>query len=530
MRSLTLFERMLAPMPLRPRAVLCLAAAALAGCDEDALRPPAPASTADAAASAAPASASEPATAAGNAFFHLVARSPDAFELYPLHGAVLTDAAGFLAVLGDGPLRQSPALMKGLEKGAHGRIWGAWPAGAWLVGTDTAHRWSGDRWIEEKLLHEHETLLSMTAWGEDRVLALIARPGNDMRFVQAGGRTAAALPAPSPADPQKGAASGEGDENEGPCKVRMKPRSVSTAGLPGGQLYAAGFTCEPLGHGAAIVERWEPGQTHGTVEALPVAESGSHPSPRGVWARSASEVYVYGSQGIPAAPYLARFDGKAWSLEAAPFTGGIETLSAADDGTLWAVASGAVWKRSGAEWQKAELPAGLSAHAAWPEGADVWISARQTEGKHRAVLLRAARGPAPEPVRLPPRNAMAGALAAGKGFFATAACDHVWVEIAVLGPSKDPATGKPAAVPKKLPALEPVLTGELADLAPVVEDDGSQLHLGIPTPSRDLGRRLVAAYQEKNPGTAPNLSCHEPAGKPENKPAAPAPRRGGAPR
>jgi len=102
--------------------VTVLAAALLAGCNEDALRPPPPASTADAAAPAHAATAADPAVPAGNAHFTVVARSPDAFELYPLRGALFVDAAGFLAILGDGPLRQSPSLMKGLEKGASGRL------------------------------------------------------------------------------------------------------------------------------------------------------------------------------------------------------------------------------------------------------------------------------------------------------------------------------------------------------------------------------------------------------------------------
>jgi hypothetical protein len=560
-------------IPAAQRAPLCLAAALLAGCNEDALLLPPPATHADAAAPAPSAAVLEPPSptgndhfaarspdTTGNDHFAVVARSPDTFELYPLQGALFVDAAGFLAILGDAPLRQSPALMKGLEKGASGHLWGAWPGAAWLSAGDTTYHHVEGRWVEEKLLHEHETLLAITSWGAG-ALAAIAAPGNDMRFVLTGqeGETAGAretrpgapratshdgdgaraqearpatLPLPSPADPRQNGAAGEGvesDETEVPCKVRMKPRAVVLAALPGGQLYAAGYTCEPMGHGDAIVERWGPGQVHGAVDPLPRPESGSNPAPRGVLARSPGEVMVYGSEGVAAAPYLARFDGASWSLEAAPFGGAVETLAAADDGTLWAAAGGAVWKRAASEaWEKVPLPGGLVAHAAWPRGADVWVAARQTEGKHRAVLLRTARGPAPELMRLPPRNAMAGALASGKHFFATAACDKVFVEISVLGPSKDPATGKPAAVPKKFASLDAILTGDLAGFAPVVDDDGDHLHLGVPVPSRDVGRRLAAAYQDQNPGSSPTLSCYEPAGKPATGAGA-APPRGGRP-
>jgi hypothetical protein len=501
------------------RAALCLAVAALSGCDEDALRLPPPAS------SSAPTPASTASDAPlvatpeplGNAAFAVVARSPDAFELYPLRGALFVDAAGFLATLGEGPLRQSPALMKGLEKGASGRLLGSFPDGAWLVSGDSTQRWAGDRWVEDKLLHEHESLLALAAWDDDRALAALAAPGNDMRFVQAGGKPAATVPAPSPAGAQNAGAlaneateAAEGDEKEAPCKVRMKPRNVLLAGLPSGELYAVGYECHPLGHGEPIVERWEPKQARGTVDAMPRPESGSQPTPRGILARSPGEVFVYGGEGVPAAPYLAHFDGKAWRVDPPPFGAGIDTLAAADDGTLWAAAGGAVWKKAGAAWEKAQLPVGLAAQAVWPRGGDVWIAARQTEGKHRAVLLRTAREPRPELVRLPPRNAMAGSLSSHKRFFATAACDKVYVDVAALGPSKDPVTGKAAAVPKRFPALDPLLAGDFASLAPVVEDDGTQLHVGVPVPSRDLGRKLVAAYQEKNPGSTPALFCHDP--------------------
>jgi hypothetical protein len=104
---------------------------------------------------------------------------------------------------------------------------------------------------------------------------------------------------------------------------------------------------------------------------------------------------------------------------------------------------------------------------------------------------------------------MAGSLSAHKRFFATSACDKVYVDIASLGPSKD-AAGKATAVPKRFPALEPLLAGDFAALVPVVEDDGAELRLGVPVPTRELARKLAAAYLEKNPGSAPAVVCHEP--------------------
>jgi hypothetical protein len=132
------------------------------------------------------------------------------------------------------------------------------------------------------------------------------------------------------------------------------------------------------------------------------------------------------------------------------------------------------------------------------------------EGKARAVLLRTGAKTA-DLVRLPPRNAMAGATATFGRFFATSACDKVFVDLEVLAPASAPGIGKRAEIPKDFPWLKALLQEEFARLQPVLEDDGVALHVGVPVPSRDVGRRLMAAYQEKNPKAKPNLFCHEPA-------------------
>jgi len=498
------------------RAAFCISVAALAGCKPEAPPPPldlAPVVPVASAAPLAPASsAAAPTGAPSNSPFSVVARSPDAFELYPLKGAALVDAAGFLALLGDGPLRQSPAVMKGLEKGETGRILGSYPDGAWLVAADGTYKWTRDRWAENKLLREHETVLAIAPWGDNRAVAAIAMPGNDMRFFLVGGKPGVILPAPYPADrakPDGGSDEAPSEGEDTACKVKMKPAELVLGGLPTGELYAAGYACETTGHGGAIVERWEPKKVRGTVEPLPKPESDHDPELRGVLARSPSDVTVFGAEGLPRTPYLARFDGKAWSLDKAPFGGGVDALVAADDGTLWAVAAGAVWKRAGGgAWEQVPLPEGVTAQAVWPRtAADVWLTA--SRGGH-GVLLRTARIDAKDALELPPRNAMSGMIAANRRFVATPACDKVYAHLYTLGPSKDPGTGKPTEVPKAFAALKPVFEGELAGLAPIVEDDGAHLYVGVPVPSLEVGRKLLAAYHEKNPQTASNLFCHEP--------------------
>jgi hypothetical protein len=106
---------------------------------------------------------------------------------------------------------------------------------------------------------------------------------------------------------------------------------------------------------------------------------------------------------------------------------------------------------------------------------------------------------------------MAGAIATSKRFFATAACDKAFASLYTAGPSKDSATGKPLAAPKDFSALKPLLEGDLAGHEPVVEDDGTHYVVGVLFPRRDLARKLVGAWQDKNPKTTPAVFCHEPA-------------------
>ena len=187
----------------------------------------------------------------------------------------------------------------------------------------------------------------------------------------------------------------------------MKPRGVVLAGLPTGELYAAGYECEPLGHGGPIVERWEPKQARGVVEALPRPESGRQPAPRGVLARSPGDVLVYGGEGSPPAPYLARFDGKGWSVDTPPFGAGVDTLGAADDGTLWAVAAGGdtCGKKAGAApaWEKVPRPSRRPVHAAWPRG-DGRVrpgGAPDRRARRGRCSCAGRKGPRPEVIGLP---------------------------------------------------------------------------------------------------------------------------------
>jgi hypothetical protein len=481
--------------------------------------PPAPAAPGSAAPVAVPGPGSgaappaEAPKAEEKADFGVVAVSDSDFSLYPLQGVVFVDAAGFLARL-DGPFQQDPATQKGLEKGTSGAILGSWPNGAWLVAPSATWKWVNGQWAKNELLRDGETVLDIAAWDNDRAVAAIAMPNNDMRFFLAGGKPGVVVPAPLPADKPKAAepAPSEGEPTEGAaaddgsCKVKMKPGApYKLAGVSTGHLFAAGYGCTESGKGDAMVERWEPKNRRGTVEPLPKADGGGELAIRGVTARSATEVYVWGAAG--AKPYIAKFDGKAWALEKVPFEGAPTSLAIAEDGTIYVAAPDALWKRSGGDvaWVKSTLPAPggatLVAHAVWAKSAaEMWVTA-SSGNKHYLLHPK----PATKTYTLPARSQMESSLSTNKRFLATEACTKPYAHLMTVGKAGD----KP---PTNFVALSEIFKGnkDTAGAKFIVENDGANLYVGAQAPSVEVAKKVVELYQAKNPKAAANVFCHEP--------------------
>lgn len=485
--------------------------AACSGGDEK----PAPASGAPAlsAASAAPpasgsAAATKPAEPAAD--FGVVAQGEGGITLYPLKGAAFVDAAGFFTRLGDGPFRQDPALIKGLLKSATGSFHGIFPNGAWFFADSVASGPSTFRWIKEQwgpveLLREGEHLLDIAAWDDDRAVAAIAMPSNDIRFFLVGGKPGGVLPAPSGA--KSGGDSGEGApaEDDRSCKVKMSPTSAYVMwGLPSGHLFAAGSECKEGGTGGPMVERWEPKKQRGTAEALPAADGGV--TIKGVVARAPDNAYVWGQAGTSV--YFVHFDGKAWSAEKAPFSEAPESIVAADDGTLWAAGPGGVWKQpAGGAWAQLTLPlppsgAKLSPTAIWAKSAtEVWVAAKA--GSTGYLLTQKPEGPA---VTLPSRAEMQKSLQSNRRWLASPACTKPYALIATVGKKGDKIpTGD-------FPAIREVFAGkpEITGVKFVLENDGANYYVGAQAPSVDAAKKLVDLYLAKNPKAAAAVFCHEP--------------------
>jgi hypothetical protein len=82
-----------------------------------------------------------------------------------------------------------------------------------------------------------------------------------------------------------------------------------------------------------------------------------------MWARRPDDVYLVAYEPFKSPdqrqPYLARFDGKAWSQVETGLPEGLMSVSGTDDGTLWVAAGRAVYTRPpqpGAAFAKVEMP------------------------------------------------------------------------------------------------------------------------------------------------------------------------------
>lgn len=117
---------------------------------------------------------------------------------------------------------------------------------------------------------------------------------------------------------------------------------VGSASLASGHVFVLGLDSESQRQDLPSVERFNPGERKGTLEALPLP---AKVPPRLEWrslaARSASDVYVAGVLADPpehfgpTVSYLARFDGTAWRLLDVPQGLWAPVLAVAEDGALW---------------------------------------------------------------------------------------------------------------------------------------------------------------------------------------------------
>jgi hypothetical protein len=162
------------------------------------------------------------------------------------------------------------------------------------------------------------------------------------------------------------------------CQFDFGAMLVQTSG----DVYLAGRYCgifpshtapDYTVHGEAALAKWTPG---GRAVLEPIPAVAKHAALRLTGLREAGgKVYAYGAivkgDEAPVEMYLARSDGPGWTRIAAPFKSARQ-LEVEEDGTIWAWAEGAIYRRGGEAWEKASLE-GVR-NVVWKEKRPAWAS------------------------------------------------------------------------------------------------------------------------------------------------------------
>lgn len=489
--------------------------------------------------SGAPAASASAAPAKDASAYSVVATAGDAMILTRLGPGAIAQISGLFFVLGEGPLAQEPGRMLGLKKGGSLEVVGGeWPKAAYALGASNEggkqlYRWYdtlGGRWAEQVTpLRDGEKFLSVASVGES-VVAAIAMTNNDIRTHLMGGKggvlpapkgrkkaepapagsasagpSAEAPPEPAPPPPSEDGAPAAPEEDKS-CKVEMSPEGpYLLAGAPSGHAYAAGFECQDAGGvGKALVERWEPKKGRGVIEPLPDAAGLSL---GGVVAISGAEAWVWGA--VSGAPYLARWDGKAWAHEKAPTAKALRDVTAAPDGQLFLAADeGLFTRKPGGAWEKVALPAAagpFEPRAVFARtAADVWVYGR-SENKH--VLLRSQK--VDKVAEMPAESEVEKQFRVNARHVASPLCAKPYAHLWTIGPKASP-------VPKGSPMLDKAFAGKKFEGATlIVEEDGANLHAGAKAPTVAAAEAIVKAFKDANPKMLPQVFCHDPKPKAE---------------
>jgi hypothetical protein len=290
--------------------------------------PPSPAST-------------RPSTPETTSPFRVVAVSDRLPRLRPIQGAFFVSAGAKLAEVSGEDLAWTPASAS-IEVDEIGGLVGHWPIAAWLWGWKasldrhapaTQQRWdpASKKWSARPVEDPHDGAWNAVAWTRGRVWS-----------------GAHWLDGEGPA-PKHGTLAAE--------RCSMTLDRVEASAIAGEVLFALGPR-KPKGsclleHQASAVEVWAGDDKEATLTPLPgpaVPGKDYHDPAYAyrIYARAADDVWVAGhvDSGSSNAPYLARFDGRAWaSVPPPPSKLFPIALSGSPDGALWIVTSNDVYGR-----------------------------------------------------------------------------------------------------------------------------------------------------------------------------------------
>ncbi len=454
--------------------------------------------------------------------FHIVADVDYAAELQRLGKTSVLVAAGQVLPIRDNTVTFDPKFALTSEivsdgvRGAFQSLLGSFPDGLYAsvvrpagrTGFTELYKWSGTKWASQYNSDESTFVLDIQPWLNGTVLMVETHNfSGEYRFTALPKSTKVFVPEPSDRK-WKGASS--------MCEMGFIPDAVRT--LPSGHVFVTGVTCDLKGgpqSGQTSVKRWSAENKTGTVDALPDI-GGKNFTLVNLALHNEKDAYIGGNTapliyGKPTSlsPYMAHFDGKAWTLDTLPFSDSIASLDVDANGKLWIVSSkGVVFSRStGGRWTEISLPVGgedrtpIEASTIWARGpGDEWIVGSY---KSRYVVLHS--GPAGQMAQLPDLETMtdtAAELAMPTPL--TWRCTTPFVLLFTLS--------KVAPPDFDYPATREALKGH-------TEFDGARFiefkrldkrYMGAFVPDAEMGKKLVELVKKKVPNSTPQLVCHAP--------------------
>ncbi len=494
---------------------LALGLALLLGCSAAPVAPPPPLPSASAPVASAPPPPAPSATATGEApeppspfYIAVDAEQP---SLQVLGKTVLIGtfgSASFLEVRGDALVRREDLAAGVGSCKDDGPTRFRFPAG--LVGTSTDAmwlaiqnqgartsitsflRWGGARWVETRVPEIGGAILGAYPWRKSTVLLTSYRMGGS-DFIRLDGSDAIPEHGPAARDPDAW------------CRTPLDPQDA--VAYPGG-LAAVGAPCSAVSR--LLVERWSADAAAGVLDVLLPLAKGDAVTAASIAGASRDELYVGAtvrSDRHPR-PYLARFDGKAWTEVGTPVPGGIVSIARGADGALWIVEEGVpsrLWtSRPGGAWTPVPLPRRedgkplvVERVQVAPDGT-VWLTAG-------GLLLRT--GPARATFAW--HDADCPPVVTARPATRCSAYEHVFVLLYTLAKTTPPDYD--------FPALRAALKGhgELSSFRfAETEENGRRYLVAFPEHATfeplSYGTTLARLVKDKVPGSSPTLLCGSP--------------------
>lgn len=461
--------------------------------------PPATAPSASATAEVSPPAPSSP--------FHVIAESPEPFELQTVGNSTYAVGPGVVAqVTGKGLV----SLGKGREDlpvwgvpaffaGRGDRTFLSFLTDNGRVGYSVLYERTGDSWKETKTLPLGTIYAGIGPWKNGSLLAATLGVGMQISFQKPGISVVAGARGGEPRLP-KGAKG---------CPAALFPSAMLS--FESGEVLALGPECLPPSADVSwpapgdkvVLASWTAGSQEAAVTEVDAGGIAGDTLGRAV-GRAPNDVWVSSAGGYTK-PFFLHFDGKAFTKDSGAPGEDATSLAVAADGTLYAVFAGALHRRSPAgAWEALLLPDRHRATSVAVAGTDVWVASeigRGPSGKEPAALLHL--GPAPAEVqKVPPPAKPAPTYKQLRPV--TASCKSLFVMMYAFTKVTPPDYD--------FPLTRKALKGRLkySKARFVVTEDGGRKFFGAFVPDIATGRDLTALIEKEVSGAKPAFVCSDP--------------------